>query len=538
MATQAALAGADDDDVASARELVVAFLEERYPDLSVRAGPLADLAVGPATDALAAVDVRAAADAAALDPETALAGGSYDEDVLTAALAGRGVTRGAAEYATGSIAIHLSSVTGVTVPGGYRAYTADGVYYAVDSARRVLAPGSTAVSDSDVVAVTVPSGGYAVVVGATAVEIGETANRPAGTSLTSATTLSGQTAVYVAIDFTGGSDAESDAALLARLPSASAARTASSRAGAEAVVRDAVSAYSDVTTIGFGHEGMDRGRSALTGQTPGRLDVRVRTGSAPSRVRVPVTATLIATSPFGRWRFELGVDDAPGRFLIEKVIQENAALSATGYATASVTTGYDTDDDETGVDVRTAADAAQSRYATATVEFLDPDTSTSGLTVDVSTRDYDAIVRTVYGIDTAQAAVDASGARAAGGDCLVRSACPVMVEAVVNLTIQSGAELTAYEAAAAVAAAINDNGISSSLSWAQVAARAAALLPAGTALQLGSWSGTVYPTGGSAYAASGSTDLTVATDWDLGVGPDTVAFYADVETIDAGVSSV
>lgn len=537
MATQAELFGAGPDDVVAARELVVTYLADRYPTLSVRVGELSTLVVGAATDALAAVDVRAAAQIASLDPETALATGGYDEDVLAAALAGRGVTRGAAAYATGSIAVHLSAVTGVTIPNNYRVYTSDGVYYGSISLSRVLAPGATATSPSDLVAVTVPEGGFAVLVPVRAAETGATANRPAGTALTSVAPVAYQTAVYAASDLAGGADVETDAALLARLPAATAPRTVASDAGAAATVEDVVPAYTTVTTVGFGHEGMRRGRSALTGQTPGRMDIRVRTSDPPARVRVPVSATLIATVPYGRWRFALDVDDAPGRFRVEKAVQRNAALTAAGYALAAVTAGYDTAADETGLDVRTAADAALSRYATLIGEFLDPDTSTAGLTVDVSTRLYDAIVRTVDGLDVAQAACDAAEARAAGGDCLVRSAVPVMVTLTVAATIASGVTLTPAQTSTAVARAINENGISQTLSASSVAARAAAYLPTGTALQLTTFVGVVYPVGSASFTISGSSGLSVSTDWTVGVGPDVVAFYADPEGVTSTVAT-
>jgi hypothetical protein len=390
-----------------------------------------------------------------------------------------------------------------------------------------------------VVAVAVPGGGYAAVVGVTAELTGVIGNRPAGTSLTAVTAVTYQTAVYLATDTAGGADAESDAALLARLPSATAPRTVASNAGAVAVVTDAVPGITAVA-VGFGHEGMRRGRSALTGQTPGRMDLRVRTSDAPSRERVAVTATLVGTSPYGQWRFTLGVDDAPGRFRVEKVLQTNAALSIVGYTPSTLSPGYDLTDDEVGLDVRSADDAALSRYATLTVTFSDPDTSTGGMTVNVTTRAYDAIVRVVPGLGDAQTACDDTGARAAGGDCLVRAAVPVMTTVTAVATVAAGVTLTAAQVRTAVAAAINGNGIDTALATSAVAARAAALLPTGTALSLTDWAGTIYavsPTA-SAAATSSANGLSVATDWANGVGPDAVAYYADAEGVTASVVTV
>lgn len=57
-------------ETVAARTLITTLLQEQYPNLSVRVGPLADLVCGPSAGVLAAVDARAAADVASLNPET------------------------------------------------------------------------------------------------------------------------------------------------------------------------------------------------------------------------------------------------------------------------------------------------------------------------------------------------------------------------------------------------------------------------------------------------------------------------------------
>lgn len=519
-------------EVAAARTLITTLLQEQYPLLSLRVGPLADLVAGPSAAVLAAVDARAVADVASLDPETALAEGGYDEDVLASALAGRGVSRGAAAPATGTAAIVFSTSTQRYVPTGFRLRTSDGVYYAVSSAIRLLAPGSTAeVDGTDVVMTAVPnSGGYAGTVPITAEEDGVSANRPAGTALTPETALSGQTSAFAATDLSGGADAESDAALLARLPTATAARTTASAAGCEALVTDAY-AFTDVYVAGFGDDNMRRGRSALTSQTPGRTDVRVRTGSL-GRLRLPVTATLDnVDGPYGVWRYTIATGDAPGFYIVEKTIGTNAVLSAAGYATTQTTHGYDITGVSPAPDVRTAADAAGSLYATALIKFADPDTSTSGLTPGVSTKTYDSVVRYVDGIEVAQDACNAPAALGAGGDCLVRWARPCLVTITGTATAPAATGLTAAQVAAAVSEAVNQTPIGTRVYAQVVAAAAQALLPSGSAVNLSSWSGTLYQTDDTVLNVSGSDGLSVTTDWTHDVGSGTVAFYCDAEDV-------
>jgi hypothetical protein len=253
---------------------------------------------------------------------------------------------------------------------------------------------------------------------------------------------------------------------------------------------------------------------------------------------VRVTATLISTAPFGLWRFVLAVSDAPGRFLVEKVIQANAALTAIGYPPASTAAGFDISAAGAPIDIRISDDAGLSAYATLAVTFADLVTPTTGLVVGVSTRPYDAIVRTIPGLAIAQSAVEVSSVRGAGGDCLVRAACPVMVSLTAAAAVLPGVILTPAQVSEAVSRAINENGISLTLSAASVAARASAFLPSGTALQLTTWAGIVYTTVGTTVVVTGATGLTVITDWNSGVGPDAVAFYADPEAITSTVITV
>lgn len=531
--TAADLAGTSAASRAAARAALVAYLQDLFPTLSVRSGPLADLALGIAGAALAAVEDRAAAVTASVDPETALAEGGYDPDLLTAILAGRGVTRRAAATATGSAGIKFSDDTRRTVQAGFRLKTADGVYYVASAATRLLPTTETATATGDVVLVAYPGGGYVGVVPVAAAATGAAGNRPAGTALTADSPLSGQTAAFLTEDADGGADAETDAALLARLPAAQAPLTVASADGAAGVVEAAAPAVTAVATLGFGQEGMSRGRSVLTGQGPGCLDVWVREAGL-LRTYLTVTATLVDAG--GVWQFSVGVDDAPGWLFLERVVQKDA-FQATGYQPSTISLGYDLTGAAVLPNVTTPADAAMSRYMTGTFRFVDPDTSTSGLTVNVSTRQYTAVLRGLGGIEAAQAAVEDPDAAASGGDCLVRGACPVMVSVTALARAPTGVELTAPQVATAVAAAVNATGINNRLSAAEVVARASALLPVGSYLQLSGWSGIVHPTNAVPVTVTGSAGLEAGEDYAAAVGPLTTAFYADPEGVAATIET-
>jgi hypothetical protein len=288
-------------------------------------------------------------------------------------------------------------------------------------------------------------------------------------------------------------------------------------------------AFNDVYVAGFGDENMWRGRSVLTSQTPGRTDVRVRTDT-PGRLRLTVTATLDSVGP-GVWRFSIAVGDVPGWYEIEKIIPPGANLSAVGYAPTQTTWGYDIDGVDPVPDVRSAADAAGSVYSTALVKFADPDTNTDDLTVGVSTQEYDAVVRYVAGIQEAQDACNDPAALSVGGDCLVRWARPCAVTVTGTATAAAAAGLTADQAAAAVAQAINQTPIGTRLYAQTVAAAAQALLPAGTSVSLTTWQGTIKHTDDTSLIVNGTDGLSVTTDSTHDILPKTVAFYSEADGV-------
>lgn len=540
--TSAELAEATDAQIAAARTALVAYLQAAYPRLSVTAGPLADAVLGPAADALAAVEAVSERRIAALDPETALATGDYDEATLTAALTGRGVTRGVAAAASGTAVLVFSANSQVVVSSAYRLETADGTTYKPTNPVTVRPTTATAVLSTDVVLTALPEGGYAAAIEFTAVNTGIDGNCAAATVLTPVTALTNQTAAYAGTDFTGGADAETDAALLARLPAASAPRTAASVAGIEALIRDAVPEISAVAVQGYGHAGLHRARSPLGLQSPGKVDARVRVATSPGRLILRVTATYQGTSgPYTSWRFTAAAEDIPGFFKIDKIIPAGAAATSVGYLGFTAVRGFDTSGDDYPPDIRTTSDATFSAYTTVQVTFSDTNTPTTGLTVGVSTKTYDAVLRYIPGIAAAQAAVQAASALSAGGDCLVRAAIPVLTTVTAAAVRPSGSDLTAAEVKTAVARAINETGIDVDLNGAAVAAAAAAYLPVGTTLTLTDWTAQAYAEStytdfGTISAVASASGLTLETNWSAGLGPDAVAYYADPTDVTATVT--
>jgi len=531
MVTAADLAGATASDVASARTALSSFLQAKFPSLSLSTSQLADLVLSPAAVALAAVDAYGESVAAALNPETALTTGVYDEATLTSVLAGRGVTRKTATTATGSIGLKFSTDAYHNVPVNWTVQTADGVQFKTTSTVSVIPSASTPTSSTQVAAVVDPTGGYIAVIPATAVVAGASGNVLAGTTLTTVTSdVDGTlTSVWTTTSFTGGADLESDAALLLRLPAATAPRTNGSANGATGVLLNAVPAASAVTSIGFGDAALVRGRSLLASQSPGRQDVWFRTSSVPSRNTVDVTATFIGTSgPSGIWRFTIPVGSAAGLYAVEKVVRAGTAITATGYVPTTVTFGFDLSQDSAPPDVRSVSDAAMSAYTTATVTFTDTDTSTVGLVTNTSTKAYTAVVRQVPSVAAAQTAASDAAVRVAGGDCLTRGALVASVTVTASFTPATGVTVTNSQVQSALAAAVNATGISNTLSVPAVTADAVSRLPAGTSLTLSNWAATLYPADNdSNVTATGTTAVTFATNYARNIGPRTVAFYLD-----------
>lgn len=544
-------------DYDAARQLVLDWVNETYPGADLPGGPLDSLVLQPSAVLEAAnqknIDrVRLASSLQAIDADATLADAA-DEAVIDRLLSNYRITRLAAAAATGQVTLLFSVLTPVVVPSGTVFTDAAGHNFTANSAYTGRVASGDVVSTSDRLLVAVGDGTYSMTIDVTASATGPASNIARATVVTTTATIPNLTKALAAADFTGGRTQESNTAMVARMRSSWAGRTAATRTGIDGLFRlqTGFEGIIGTSVVGYGDAEQRRNHSVLPLSMPGRVDVYVRTQGPWQSVQKTKTALLVGTAMSGTrgvWQITLTRDDAP-IYTVDKVVlpkdQYNAA--AAGYAISSTTRGYDITAGAAGSaaglvflpDITSATEAAFSRYQTIVLTLVDVDSSIAGLTVGVSTAPYVVFYKSMPGIATLQDAIAARSVRSTMGDCLVKAPVPCFVAIAVNVAHNLGATaVTTTTVKDAVAAAVNALGFVGTLPFSTIISAAQGVLPAGSTVSSVTASGTIYRPDGTTTAVSGSTGLTPTTDNAGMISPRTICFYTSATDVTVVVSDV
>ena len=519
-------------------QLVKSMLQAAYPTADFKRGAVHDLVL-VLSSAMAAVNqdnidrIRRSNSLREITADPTLA----DADTVARLMSNYRITPSSGTSATGTVAIVLTSLVTVTIPLGQTFTDGAGRTYKTLSAFTGRTSSVNVVATTDRLISAVGNGTFVFTVSVTDTAVGTAGNLPRLAALTATPTISGLSSRYVATDFTGGTDAETNAQLLARQQSSWTSRSLANRTGVDGLIR-AQTGFANIlasSVTGFGDAEQRRNHSILPVTLPGRIDVWVRTQALWQSVKLTKTATLISTAGGqGKWQFTITRDDAPGFYEIEKILlpanDNNTALA--GYTINQETRGYDisvgtTDSTIFLPDITAATEAAYSRYETSTVQFTDTDTSISGLTVNVSTKAYSVFVRVLPCVTALQDALSNSNNRSLAGDALVRAPVPCFVTAAVTITQSSGtAALVTGPLKQAAADAINNIGFTGKAAVAVATAAIQALLPAGNTITTSTLAGRVHRADNTDINLSAtSTTLDVGTDAANLVTANTVGFF-------------
>ncbi len=539
----------------AAVQLATQMVAERHPDVDLRRGPFYDLVLYIASE-LAAVNqdnldrLRRSSSLQAVNADPTL----VDDSTLDYLASNYGVVRTTGTEASGAVVIVLSSLTSVIVPAGQVFTDPSGQSFVSTDAFTARTSSGDVVAPTDKLLVAVGDGTYSFTITVTAAAVGAAYNDVRGMTLTPNATLSTVfVRAYVAADFTGGSDAETNASLAARIATSWTCRSTGSRSGLENLLRS-VSGYADmlaVSVTGYGDAEQLRNHSIFPVSLPGRVDAWVKssTTGAYSVVSLTKTATYQGPGMTGTlWKFSLGRDEAPGLYELEKIqTAANIESPISGYGVTVDARGYDISTGDTDgltflPDVISATEAAYSRYSTAQITFNDTDTPTGSLVVNVSTKTYAVLVRLAPGLDVLQDAVCARSSRSLSGDCLLRGAVPVFTSVTLNIGLPTGTSLSDDQGQAVVSAvvdAVNGTSFVGALSSAAVLSALQTVLPTGSAVTSFSLSGRMRrPDGTDVTLGPSSSSLTPTTDTANYVSARTVGFFCRANDVTLTSSSL
>ena len=407
-----------------------------------------------------------------------------DPTTVDALLSNYGVTRGASSAASGLITIVLTQPINVSIGPG-TTFTARGQTFAPTTVYSAKTASSNVIFPTDRLILSNPDGSYSFTIPVTCQTPGSAGMLTRSTLLAISPALIAFSSAYVAEDFTGGIDVQSNASLLASLPAAMACKAMSGPYNMLAALQAnaATSGVLSASTIGYGDPESDRGYDTLFPiNSVGKIDWYLRTAALPQQVAITKAATLIAIDAFGigTWQLQLGRDDFPGFHTLQAVQPGDGTQILGTFPLVQLVYGKDTSSTgELIPAMPNPQDSRFTRFQTLTAQIIDTLLPATGLTINTSQRNYVCLVNGFPNIADAQNFVGGYGFWCRTADVLVKSVVPCQM--TVTFSIQTAANPATINIPAiqqAVANLINNLGFSGRLAFSQILSAISSLLPA------------------------------------------------------------
>lgn len=540
----------DQDRLDQLKELLTAVVQGYNPDTDLRRGVIHDLALHPRA-LLAAVTEQGVLNALAATSLADLVADPTvgDEESVNRVLGNYRLTRMPAAKAVGTVAVVISSLTPVVVPGG-TTVTISGVTFVVDQSYAARTDVSQVTGEGDVLLTTV-TGGYLFTVGVIAQAVGAEGNVRRGSTATLSQTPPAFVRAYADTDFEQGADAESNSALLARLAAGLAARAWSNRPSIEAAMREHVETDDEdvstkpfetiesVSIVGCGDPEMTRDQHSLFPvSSGGRADMYVRSAETYETVRLEVTASLVSkVGAVGTWQFGLGKDDAPGFYEVKKILLPSGDPTSSGWSPLSDTRSTDLTETTWKPLIPTTTEGAYSRYQTSVVQFVDTVTNATAISIG-GTASYDVLVTKMPLIGELQDFWNLLENRPPTGDVLVRAPVPCFTGVSLTLQVAQGTTVDEDEVARLVAETINGVGFTGRISGSSISRVLHAAIEGLSTVSGYSFAGRIRRIDGTTVNINGTDSLVIPTDPDNGVGARTTAFLTTADDVSVTVTTL
>ncbi len=531
------------------KELLAAVIQAYNPDLDTRRGTVHDLVLHPRALLAAATEQGVLNALAATSLADLIADPTVgDEESVNRVLGNYRLVRKPAAKATGTVAIVISTLTPVVIPGG-TAVTISGVsfvttrsYAARTSSGQVTGPGD--------VLLRAVTGGYLFDVDVIASSVGIAGNVRRGTTATLGQNPPGFVRAYADVDFTGGADSETNSALLNRLAAGLAARAWSNRPSIEAAMREYSQTVEGVTTqpfasiqtvsiVGCGDPEMTRDQHSLFPiSSGGRADLYVRSDTTYQTVRKTVTASLVSkVGAVGTWQFGLGKDDVPGFYEIKKVLLPGGDPTSSGWTPSSDVRALDLTGTTWKPLIATTVEGVYSRYQTTVVQFADTVTNATSLTIG-STKSYDVLVTAMPLIGAIQDFWNLLENRPPAGDVLVRAPVPCFTGVSLTLEVNQGTTVDVASVQSMVASVINAVGFTGRISGSSISKTLHAAIAGLSTVSGYAFAGRIRRLDGTTVNITGTDSLAIPSDSANGVGARTTAFLTTPSDVSVSVTTL
>lgn len=440
----AALEALTEEQLQQSQEFLLSVLRTEYPTIDLSVGTvLHDLllratALLHAREQVYADRLRRSQSMLEISADPTL---DVDEQAIERILANYRITRNPGSSATGLLSIILSGDLSVSVEQG-TVFTAGGLSYTTARAYVSVLDAEAVVSEQQRLLVDRGDGTWAFTVPVSAVSVGPQSRALKDTRFTATPAIPGVIDIVAAQDFTGGTPADTNAALVTAFKQSLSPKTFGGRIHIESLLRS-VRPLHDLSIIGFGDAEMARDRHNLFQMsTGGKADIYARTQDYPERKVLVKTATLVDPAK-KRWQLALGRDDAPGFYAIEAIRPADSPVAGSFAFTETRGLDLTAPNGEFVPNIVGLQEGAYTRYQTAVLFFTDTEGDHTGLAVG-ATRDYEVEVLALPGIGTLQDYANDRGVRAPQADYLVRAPIPAFV--TIQLIVRHSGAAPSVEA--------------------------------------------------------------------------------------------
>jgi hypothetical protein len=419
------------------QELLALFsqwVKERHPEVELSRGVFHDLVLYFNSALNAAVQenvnrVRQSSSLLAISQNPEIA----DDDIVDRVLSNFNLTRNSGAVATGEALVIVNKPINTPIIAGVT-LAANGVTFLPARAFVGVAPGSPANFDGARSMVPVGDGTYAFKITVVATTAGVAGNISRGVKLTPAVAPTNVASIIAATDFTGGTNAATNAEYISKLADGLTAKTIGGRKAFAALIRSQpdFQNIAHLSVVGFGDAEQKRDQHGLFPVSGGgRVDIYAQTNTTAQKTEQLLTALYIRPAIEGDltagtvWQLTLDKDTAPGFYNIARVAKINDDQNS-GYTVTMQTRGYNLAGSDYAPDIQTLQESEFTRYKTLTIQFVDTDKQSTGLTARQSTAVYSVTTVGMPLIGQLQDFLNGREIRCRTADVLVKAAVPCM----------------------------------------------------------------------------------------------------------------
>lgn len=437
------------------REELIAFIQEKYPNIDISHGVFSTLVLELSAIFGAKFEeelnrLKSARSMKAIEEDPSLA----EDDTVEHILSNYNVSRKTGAYASGSITLLFDKDISYIIPVGY-SFRCNGISFVTQQSYVIYSTASTTLSEDNLKLTARKEGGYVCNIDVVAETQGSAGCIKKNTEFEIGTPMSSLIRAYAADNFTGGADVETNAVMVQRFKSGLATPCWGNLYNVESLIRAETSHITDISVIGCGDIEMTRDQCTLFPVSlGGKTDIYIKT--APYSTTKTIIRKAYLQSIDGTvsiWSCSIPYDSLPGFWSITGIY--NDEKQAQGELISENNFSF--------LPSLNTEDCFFSKYQSRDIEFTTPVIEK----IEVGdTLEFEIALLGCPYIDEIQDIVSSPALKPISSDVLVHAPIPCTVYVTIHLNYNPSVELNEeqqFQIQQSLASFINNTGFNQSL---------------------------------------------------------------------------